>query len=201
MHSEEITRQRSRSRAIVMHEVMSGPQLAAWILTNSPPMTHLKLQKLCFYAYGALCAFELDSEVGLIEFSAWKHGPVSPVVYEKYAPFVREELEAQDAPSHLSKEAEELLRDVLEVYGPLSAWELRHQSHLEGPWIDTAQPEVIPTELIRSHFRKVHREPGPAPVYATWGALHSIDGLPVVTYDGIRELAEGLREARSLADL
>lgn len=179
---------------------MPGPQLAAWILTNSPPMTHLKLQKLCFYAYGALCAFELDSEVGVIEFSAWKHGPVSPVIYEKYAPFGRQKLEAQDAPLDLSEEAEALLRDVLEVYGPLSAWELRHQSHLEVPWLETQQWEVIPTDQIRSHFRKVHREPGPAPVYATWGALHSIDGLPVVTYKGIRDLAEGLREIRPLAN-
>jgi len=52
-------------------------RLAEWVLSElKEPPTHLKLQKLCFYAYGFGLAEGHEEELGTVQFEAWKHGPV-----------------------------------------------------------------------------------------------------------------------------
>ena len=61
-----------------------GLQLAEWILAHSSrDVTHLKLQKLCFYCYGVGRALGAK-DLGKVEFEAWQHGPVCKDVWFEY---------------------------------------------------------------------------------------------------------------------
>ena len=62
---------------------------ALWIRAKLPadklPLTHLKLQKLMFYGYGAALAFDCERALGgKIAFEAWEHGPVNREVWKEY---------------------------------------------------------------------------------------------------------------------
>ena len=47
------------------------------------PLTHLKIQKLCYYAQGFALAI-LDKPLFFEDIEHWKHGPVIPTLYQKY---------------------------------------------------------------------------------------------------------------------
>ena len=111
-------------------------RLAAWFVVRHQPITHLKLQKLCFYGYGAACAFGFVDELGgVVRFEAWKHGPVCRAVWRAYKHHGAAEITAPLETIAFSKKADAHLDDVLAVYGHLSAWRLAAQTHLERPHI------------------------------------------------------------------
>ena len=81
------------SQIVPMTELIEAPEsgkysvfeVANWFLTKEA-MTHKKLQKLCYYAQAwcyALKGYRLMDTV----FEAWVHGPVSPVLYDKFKCF------------------------------------------------------------------------------------------------------------------
>lgn len=111
--------------------------VAAYILDKRGPMTAMKLQKLCYYAYGYHLAWEeraLFSET----FEAWANGPVSPVLYDRHRG--RFELtkgdirRIWDKPAGLDDGERESIDLVLDSYGDLSAHELSTMTHREPPW-------------------------------------------------------------------
>jgi uncharacterized phage-associated protein len=59
-------------------------ELARWVLCEQRGITHLKLHKLCFYAYGYGLADGHADELGDVRFEAWTHGPVCREVYDRY---------------------------------------------------------------------------------------------------------------------
>lgn len=159
---------------------------------GQPRISHLKLQKLSFYVYGVLLAERLEDPVGHIQFEAWQHGPVSRPVYDRYK-WHRDEL----LPTHLGSEAypkavEDCIGDVLAVYGKLSAWQLREQSHLEEPWITAwASPDkLIPVEGLRRYFAgKFAKGRVTVPEVLTLVWPLSFDRLPQARFDSLRSLA------------
>ena len=69
--------------------------IANWFL-NKQEMDHKKLQKMCYYAMAWGHAL-LDQPIAIDgEFQAWVHGPISPVLYEKYKGHFCEDLHPDD---------------------------------------------------------------------------------------------------------
>lgn len=172
--------------------------LASWILANAgAPMTHLKLQKLCFYGYGVARALGGDLG-GRIEFRAWKHGPVCPDIYRTYRGYRDAELPVpRETPTAYDAHTTAVLADVLAVYGRLSAWELRNQSHAEKPWrgVDHVSGETIPDSAIVEWFTALYAK-GRVVAPAVLVGAHSagLDGIPAATYESFAHLAERCRQ-------
>jgi len=173
--------------------------LAGWIRGRYPyaildPLTHLKLQKLAFYCYGAALAFERDGSIGRVDFEPWDHGPVNPKVFRELRDYKGNPLPPVSGPGvSYDPPTEALLSDVLRVYGVLDAWKLRQQSHLEAPWIDAYRREaqVIPLEEIREHFvRKFRSGRVQTPEYLFDLGSFGLDGIPVRSaHASLQELA------------
>jgi uncharacterized phage-associated protein len=168
-------------------------KLADWILSQGlADCSHLKLQKLAFYCYGIVVALNPGSraELGEITFHAWKHGPVNVDLYYR---FRTEGLVAKSYPSY-SLAVTSGLKDVLAVYGKLSAWELREQSHLEAPWRETSQSAVIENAHILEHFRnKFANGAVRAPEYVSGEWSLALDRIPTGAYASFGELAKTLQ--------
>lgn len=118
-------------------------------------ITHLKLQKLVYYAQGFYLAI-FDTPLFEDRIEAWDHGPVVPSLYSEYKkyeanplPAVEEEL----AREPFSKEQIQLLEDVYQVYGQFSAWKLRALTHVEPTWIDAYPNEVITHDAMKEYFK------------------------------------------------
>ena len=108
--------------------------VAEWFL-NKEPMSHKKVQKLCYYAQAWHYALKDEALINC-EFEAWVHGPVSRSLYNKYSGSGFSNLtpkKTYDAlPFH--PEAREHLESVWETYGGHTGNALEALSHSEPPW-------------------------------------------------------------------
>lgn len=112
--------------------------VAVYILTRCGEMTTMKLQKLCYYAYGYHLAWE---ERALFDepFEAWANGPVSPALYDRHRGRFR--LNQSDLhriggnPDKLDPWEIESIDLVLAGLGDLTAHQLSTMSHREAPWL------------------------------------------------------------------
>ncbi len=176
---------------------MSDAQrLAYWVLQNAPyghPVTHLKLQKLLFYCYGAACAADLEEEVGRVSFLPWEHGPVDREVYDEFRGCGATPIPAPAQPAFYAPNVFAALTDAIRVYGALDAWSLREQSHREQPWIETPRGAVIDSRSLKEFFRAKFA-PGrvACPEYlADVGGLH-LDRIPVGRFKTLHDLANAV---------
>jgi uncharacterized phage-associated protein len=161
-------------------------------------MTHLKLQKLLFYSYGASLAYGGTNELGQIVFEPWDHGPVNREVWDVYKGYGNAPLPVPvDAGARYSLETEGLLRDVLEVYGRLGAWTIRCETHLETPWVEAYQrhASTIPDDAMRAHFKQRFRT-GHVQLPAHLGGSGSaaLDFIPPARFESLASAARLLRE-------
>ena len=109
--------------------------IANWFLTKEQ-MSHRKLQKLCYYAvawgYALLDRAICDNS----EFEAWVHGPVSPMLYEKYQGNGWVELKPDE---DFSCTFDDVTLDLLEstwiTYGHHTGNSIAALTHTELPWI------------------------------------------------------------------
>ncbi len=127
------------------------------------PMTHKKLQKLCYYAYAwHLTLF--GSPLFREKFQAWVHGPVSPELYQEYKTHGWREIPQLN--EHVFENQEQSVIDIIESvyasYGDLSGDELEILTHEEDPWLvarnglpDHAPSQtMIEDEVIRNFYSK-----------------------------------------------
>jgi uncharacterized phage-associated protein len=146
----------------------SALDIANWIIASvdreaGDSITHLKLQKLLYYAQAwALCLlgrplFEEDMQ-------AWVHGPVAETVFRAYR---RYGFEALPPPNHLpalAPEDEAHLLSVMEAYGDFSARRLEAMTHNEDPWRqargalapDCASQAVIPKDHMKTFYAALY---------------------------------------------
>lgn len=122
------------------------------------PITHLKLQKLLYYAQGigfGRCNLKLLKEPLL----AWEHGPVIKEVYDIYKSHDKNPLPENEKVNLDSLLKNEIVINILEetvsLYGIYDAWFLRSKTHQEKPWLETAKDAVISDELMMGFFKKV----------------------------------------------
>ncbi len=101
-------------------------------------LTHLKLQKLLYYAQG-WALVDLGKPLFSNSIYAWQHGPVVKEAYFDLKPQLKGE--AHVKPEHLGDIAPcddeaitSFLKQVYDTYGIYSAWALRTMTHDEDPW-------------------------------------------------------------------
>ncbi len=141
--------------------------VANWFLSKSD-MTQKKLQKLCYYAQAwcyALNNFRLvDSD-----FQAWVHGPVSPVLYEKFKSYGYDAISIKNKENFktkISADDQLLLEKVWATYGEYDGNALEALTHHETPWIqarDGYAPDerctiVISPDLMKSYYLSIYEK-------------------------------------------
>lgn len=114
--------------------------IANWFLMavdreSGDSITHLKLQKLLYYAQAWTLAL-LKKPLFDEEIQAWMHGPVIPEVFTKYAEYSYKEIPAPNPEEciEIDKEHEEILEKVMDSYGIFQAKYLEELTHSEVPW-------------------------------------------------------------------
>ena len=116
-------------------------------------MTHLKLQKLIYYAQAWHLAM-FDKALFNNKIEAWLHGPVCREIYERFRhrswnPILATSIIS--ASSAINDETRTFLDEVWEVYGQYSATKLEKMTHEEAPWLEARngiQPDKPSQTLI-----------------------------------------------------
>lgn len=123
--------------------------VAAYILAKAGPMTAMKLQKLCYFAYGYHLVWE-DRQLFPERFEAWANGPVAPALYAKHrGRFQLSNGDIVGDPSILTEGERESVDIVLENLNGFTAHELSGMTHSSGPWV-AARERAGVAELERS---------------------------------------------------
>lgn len=138
-------------------------EIAKWFLCKNP-MTHKKLQKLCYYAQAwgyVLKGYKLiDSD-----FQAWVHGPVSPVLWEKFKMFGYDTIQIKGTcRAKIADDDKKLLEDVWDTYGEETGNALEALTHRELPWMEARrgyEPDercsvVISPTTMASYYKSIY---------------------------------------------
>lgn len=125
-------------------------------------MTHLKLQKLCYYAQAWNLVFNREP-LYAEHIEAWVHGPVIPALWNDYRNYgfsAIPRLEGFDAENTFTSDQLETLFAVWEAYGCYDGKYLENLTHQEEPWQmarqgyapEEACNEVITHESMASYY-------------------------------------------------
>jgi uncharacterized phage-associated protein len=117
-------------------------------------MTHLKLQKLLYYAQGFHLAMHGGEPLFDEPIEAWDHGPVVPQIYQTFKDYANNPIARPEAldPQDYAPEVRELLDTVQRIYGQFTASKLRDLTHQETPWRETARRGEITRPSLRVYF-------------------------------------------------
>lgn len=119
-------------------------------------ITHLKLQKLLYFAQAAHLAAH-GAPLFSDEIQAWKFGPVVPTVYQIFRDFESRHIPSEEG-HDCDEQVEVFLKEVWKTFAKYSASELVHLSHKVGPWENFYKPNhnnVIPVSAIQESFENV----------------------------------------------
>lgn len=130
-------------------------------------LTHLKLQKLLYFAQGIYLAIN-EKPLFKEKIYAWQHGPVVPEVYGEYKKFGRDNIKLSKTEIGDVFEKIELDGNVIseleaayDKYSAYTAWHLREETHKDGtPWKIIVKADgsgldnEIPNELIMDYFKR-----------------------------------------------
>ena len=117
-------------------------------------VTHLKLQKLLYYAQAWHLALKkkplFDEPI-----EAWVHGPVVRSVYRRFRECHGDPISLKSAKPELGPAVEKHLTEVFSAYGRYSAWDLERMTHQEEPW-QKARKGLNPDEEGKSEIARQH---------------------------------------------
>jgi uncharacterized phage-associated protein len=101
-------------------------------------ITHLKVQKLLYYAQGWHLALH-DKPLFPEQIQAWAHGPVCPTVWRRFkdqnATPLTQDNTIYDG-SELKVSERNFLSEVWTVYGQFTAKRLEEMTHTESPYLN-----------------------------------------------------------------
>jgi uncharacterized phage-associated protein len=121
-------------------------------------ITHLKLQKILYFAQAAHLAIH-DTSLFDEEIQAWKYGPVIPVIYDSYKTFGNSNLALPEEYSNdFDKETVKFLDGIWELFSKYSASELISISHNHKPWIDAFKSgtnTVIEQNTLKEYYKNI----------------------------------------------
>jgi len=123
------------------------------------PLTNMKLQKLLYYVY-AWYGVEKSKELFDEKIMAWKYGPVTISVYNKYSKYGADVIKKVEngGSEKLDPFTKDLIEEVFTIYGNKTAIELMNLTHSEAPWRDTFNPTYqdtpIPYEFIVGFYKE-----------------------------------------------
>ncbi len=126
--------------AIVAAAPFTALDIAKWFINatdreSGDAITHLKVQKLIYYAQGWALGrtgeplFDEDLE-------AWAHGPVAMSVYHQFRDCGFDAIPSQKITRRITGEHARLLTRVNNEYGIFSAKRLEKKTHAERPWLE-----------------------------------------------------------------
>ena len=131
--------------------------VALWILAEAKRqgivMTHMKLQKLLYYAQAYYIAMT-GEPLFKNSIMAWQHGPVIPDVYHSFSKFgnsIIRDVKDVTPPDGLDNFIKSIIRDK----GHLSAHELRTITHNEDTWRNAwfnSASRCITNKMISEYF-------------------------------------------------
>lgn len=126
--------------------------IASWFLSNvdrdsGDSITHLKLQKLVYYAQAWSLAL-FDRPLFDEDMEAWAHGPVARSVWNilrerRWEALGSDEIESN---AEFDEDTEGFLQEILDAYGSKNAKTLEAMTHKETPWIEAR--DGLPLEVV-----------------------------------------------------
>lgn len=148
--------------------------VAKWFLCNidreaGASITHLKLQKLLYYAQAWYIVL---SDTGKPLFNerieAWTHGPVVRDVYYEYCDKGYDNIPMPEECIEVDGETEEILNEVLRVYGKFDAKYLEELTHQEMPWkitrgdlpLEARCDKEITIDIIKDFYKEMYEANG-----------------------------------------
>ncbi len=146
-------------------------EVANWFIAKTAEFgdltTHLKIQKLLYYAEAWIQVL-LNKELFEEPIQAWSHGPVVPEVFQHFRSFGWNPLPipSENAIPKFSEDIMDVLEQVFEVYGDISARRLEEMTHTDKLWIEArgeCEPEVRCTNImskakIKQYFLEKYAE-------------------------------------------
>ncbi len=130
-------------------------------------ISHLKLQKLLYYAQGVYLSLNKGNKLFNEKIIAWEHGPVVKEVYSIYKDNKRNSIDfvsSEENDKVISKiesntDVSYILNLVYDNFAIYTAWQLREMTHEDGgPWDVTVKKtgynSEIDTALIKEYFDK-----------------------------------------------
>ena len=102
------------------------------------PMTHKKLQKLCYYAKAWYLAL-YDCNIIRENFQAWVHGAVQPTLYQYYKRYGFDIIPRNQSTPGIPEEFISFSHQIYDSYGDLDGNELEELNHQEKPWIEARE--------------------------------------------------------------
>ena len=115
-------------------------------------ITHLKLQKLLYFAQGCYTAME-GKPLFKEKIYAWAHGPVVSTLYPKFCE-LKDKGSDQCQEVKIDEHTVAILEEVYRVFGQYSAWALREITHAQTPWKSTVLNHEIPLSVITKYFKE-----------------------------------------------
>lgn len=147
----------------------TAPEIAMWFVGSidrdaGDSITHLKLQKLIYYAQA--WSLVLGTPLFDEDFQAWAHGPVVESVYRIFEGSKWNALDPPDEIPDFAEDVEELLGNVLEAYGGMSAKQLELLTHSEQPWIaargdlppEARSNAIISKESMIAYYGRLYQD-------------------------------------------
>ncbi|NBC33733.1 MAG: DUF4065 domain-containing protein [Alphaproteobacteria bacterium] len=137
----------------IADEILRLAKKRGWALTP------LQLMKLSYIANGWSLAIR-NQKLFDARIEAWKYGPVMPDLYQATKKYGRDPIPLdliEDEKSTVDGETSDLLDQVVEKYGKLTAYSLSSLTHKSGsPWdlvYRTGRLNAeIPDDSIRAHY-------------------------------------------------
>jgi len=146
----------------------TAEQIADWFLLKTDTdagdiLTNLKLQKLLYYAQAWYLVF-FKKPLFDDEFQAWTHGAVIPSIYQKFKEFTYKPIKTSIDVVDIDIETENLLNDIMNIYGEKTAKFLENLNHSESPWIDARSSlaiesrctNIITKEVMKDFYTKLY---------------------------------------------
>jgi uncharacterized phage-associated protein len=120
-------------------------------------ITHLKLQKMLYFAQAAHLALHgkplFDDEI-----EAWSLGPVVPAVYNVYRSFHDGNLALPEREEvRLPEDVMRFLQDMWAIFGKYTAAELVDMSHRHAPWKDVYRPDTRHIPITKESMMRFYR--------------------------------------------
>ncbi len=126
-------------------------------------VTQLKLQKLCYYAYGFYLAIYKEP-LFTESIEAWDYGPVVPELRKLHISRGIDVISPAESPFGKpidNMKIISILDKVWNLFGHNSAGKLVDMTHSEAPWVEAyslGQNTKISEETMRSHFLQRENE-------------------------------------------
>lgn len=131
-------------------------------------ITHLKLQKLCYYAQAWHLTIKNEPLCENEYFEAWANGPVNYRVWTEYKHYGSNSIDYPEDfnPLVIEKDKRDFLDEIWDLYGKFTAKYLSELTHQEDPWIEArgnAGPgdkcrTIINEESMKRYYGKLIEE-------------------------------------------